>query len=273
MRSVKNGCFAAQSQKETRGVALVPILKAHVMSTISERVLHSNMPGYRAGEIRSGQLRSSQTTGEGCTERREGEGDDARSGPSRARPAPPRSHHYGEGQTQRTITQDEQDRLARSRHPASEAATHRSLPRSNIPNKAAEGAELLDVPEGMTKTVALPAGVAVELTATSSPGVLGSHRWVVDVCVDTWEPEKRETKLHYSSAVGRDEPQQRIEIPRQEVDCILRISAVHCTGGDWEPDEPYVAVNHGGRVAIGFGAPNVTAAGPDAMVLAFHFET
>ena len=32
--------------------------------------------------------------------------------------APARSHHYGEGQTQRTITQDEQDRLARSRHPA-----------------------------------------------------------------------------------------------------------------------------------------------------------
>jgi hypothetical protein len=117
-------------------------------------------------------------------ERWEDEGG-AQRGTPRAHPAPARSQHYGEGQIGRTITQDEQDRLARSRHPASEAAIRRSPPRSNIPNKAAESAELLDVPEGMIKTVALPAGVAVELTATSSPDVLGSHRWVVDVCVDT----------------------------------------------------------------------------------------
>lgn len=36
------------------------------------------------------------------------------------RPAPSRSHQYGEGQTQRAITQDEQDRLAHSRHPAAD---------------------------------------------------------------------------------------------------------------------------------------------------------
>ena len=149
----------------------------------------------------------------------------------------------------------------------------RPPPQSSNPERAVERAALLDVPEGMTKTVALPAGVAVELTATSSPDVLGSHRWVVDVCVDTWEPERRETRLHYSSAIGRDEPQQRIEIPSQEVDCVLRVSAARCAGADWQPDEPYVAVNHGGWVAIGFGAPNVTTADRDAMVLAFHFKT
>ena len=138
--------------------------------------------------------------------------------------------------------------------------------------RSPEAAALLDVGEGTIKTVALPAGIGVELTASSWPDVVGSHCWLVDVCVDTWDPEKRQTKLHYSSTVGRDEPEQRIERPKQDVDCILRISAAHRTNGGWEADEPYVAVNHGGWVAIGFGAPNVTAADPAALMLTFHFR-
>jgi len=46
MSSIKNGYFAVQRRKETRSVPLVPILKAHVMSTISERVLRSKTPRY-----------------------------------------------------------------------------------------------------------------------------------------------------------------------------------------------------------------------------------
>jgi hypothetical protein len=134
-------------------------------------------------------------------------------------------------------------------------------------------AALLDVGEGTIKTMALPAGVGVELTASSWPDAVGGHRWVVDVCADTWDPEKRETKLHYTSTIGRDEPEQRIEIPKQDVDCIFRISAAHRTDGGWEADEPHVAVNRQSWVAIGFGAPNLPAVQPDALVLAFRFKT
>ena len=52
MQLIKRGGSAVQVQKDTRSVALDRVLKAHVMSTISQKVLRPNMSGYRRVEIR-----------------------------------------------------------------------------------------------------------------------------------------------------------------------------------------------------------------------------
>lgn len=66
-----------------------------------------------------------QAGGDAQTQRWEDEGGARRDGRGTPRPrkAAHRSHHFGEGQSQRTVTQDEQDRLAHSRQPASRPPT------------------------------------------------------------------------------------------------------------------------------------------------------
>ena len=116
----------------------------------------------------------------------------------------------------------------------------------------------------------MPAGSTVRLTATARPDV-GIHRWAVQVH-GAGVATATSARVVYGSQIGGLDCEQRIDIPAQDADCRLDVSAQHATeGGEWQDDRLTILDDTPSRLDIGFFNPARSVAHPNDLLLSFAF--
>ena len=110
----------------------------------------------------------------------------------------------------------------------------------------------------------MPAGSPIRLTATARPQA-GLHRWEVQVLAAA----DAAPRLAFGSLIGGADREQRIEIPAQDVDCRLEVSARHATSTGWGHDRSNVAEETPTELQVGFFNPDSFTARNDDVLLSF----
>ena len=79
------------------------------------------------------------------------------------------------------------------------------------------------------RSLDLPAGSTIRLTATARPNV-ARHRW--DMLVFTaGGPGDAHPRLTFGSEIGGDDREQRIDVPAQDKDCRVEVTSRHAIAG------------------------------------------
>lgn len=115
------------------------------------------------------------------------------------------------------------------------------------------------------------AGSTLRLTATARPDA-GRHRWSVQVRRGGHAATAGPTRLVFASEIGGVDRHQRIEIPPQDADCRLEVTAQHAEeNGHWLDDRLTVLDDTPDQLDLGFFDPERTDAQPNDVLLSFVF--
>lgn len=116
----------------------------------------------------------------------------------------------------------------------------------------------------------MPAGTTIRFTATAGPDA-GIHRWAVQVH-GAGIPTATPARVIYGSQIGGLDREQRIDIPAQDANCRLEVSAQHATErGEWQEDRLTILNDTPSRLDIGFFNPARSAAHANDLLLSFAF--
>jgi hypothetical protein len=112
----------------------------------------------------------------------------------------------------------------------------------------------------------LPAGASVRLTATARPDY-GLHRWDIRVVAATGGA----SRAAGGARIGGRDVHQRLDIPPQDVDCRLEVSASHAAAGGWAADRGSRTDDTPDRLLIGFSDAARPGSRRDDVLLSFTF--
>lgn len=119
----------------------------------------------------------------------------------------------------------------------------------------------------------MAAGSAIRLTATVRPGA-GLHRWSVQVLRAGRAATAGPIRFVFASEIGGLDRHQRIEIPAQDADCRLEVTAQHAgENGHWLDDRLTVLDDTPDQLDLGFFDPERPAAHPNDVLLSFAFTS
>jgi len=126
---------------------------------------------------------------------------------------------------------------------------------------------MTDPEEQIMHKLDMPAGSTIRLLATARPD-LAIHRWEVRVYPAGSGPDP--ARLAYGSRIGDGDREQRIDIPMQDVDCRLEVSARHAAqDGAWRDDKLTIIEDAQGRLDLGFSNPSRPTAHDNDVLLSF----
>lgn len=115
------------------------------------------------------------------------------------------------------------------------------------------------------RSLDLPAGVGVRLTATARPD-RDIHLWEMRV-IGAANP-----LLAYRSRIGGRDVRQVIEIPAQSVDCQLELRCRHKTNLGWADDQMSAQRDGPAVLRVEFCDPTARGSRADDVVFSFAFE-
>lgn len=119
----------------------------------------------------------------------------------------------------------------------------------------------------------IPAGSTLRLTATARPDA-GRHRWSVQVRRGGRAATTGVTRLAFASEIGGPDRHQRIEIPPQDADCRLEVTAQHAgENGHWLDDRLTVLDDTPDQLDLGFFDARRPGAHPNDVLLSFAFTS
>jgi hypothetical protein len=117
----------------------------------------------------------------------------------------------------------------------------------------------------------MPARSDIRLTVTARADA-GVHRWAVQVHGPAGAAPQTDGRPSYGSRIGGQDRAQVINIPQQDVDCRLEVSAQHpADSGEWSEDDWTVLEDTPGRLDIGFSDFVGPSAQPIDVLLSFAF--
>lgn len=120
------------------------------------------------------------------------------------------------------------------------------------------------------RSLNLPAGSPVRLHATAGPEV-GLHRWAVRVLEAGAPLDGLVPRLTYGSRIGAGDCEQRVDIPAQDVDCLIEVDASHASGAGWKEDRSSIEEDTLNCLQIGFSDRGLAFARRDDVLLTFTF--